>query len=344
MLFCHFEEQKIYTKGMNKKWCFNKICVSILIITVITTNILFVLFLFFNLTIQVTNMENFGSIGSLIGGIATALAFFSVIYFNKKQNKSAKIISFENTLFKMVSLQLEIVNGLEYATKEEKTKKGREVFKYLFEEEDTTDISPDLPDKGMRQILDRHSLQDYEKVKYIGTFDHYFRNLYRIVKFIDEQENKLLSHKNKYDYIANNVRSMLSKYELIWLYYNCLNEIGNRKFKPLIEKYTLFKNLREIELANSSRSRKYEYRFYADIDNEEENPLEENPLEENLPFPQNEYEYYINIDDQNESKLDKYKLQAFHNKKEDITKWQQYYLDIRDNGLTREKAWQKHFV
>ena len=74
---------------------------------------------------------------------------------------------------------------------------------------------------------------------------HYFRNLYRIIKMVDEQPfylSKEEEFKKKYFYTSI-VRSQLSDYEIIWLFYNGLYEYGNEKFKPLMEKYTLLKNL-----------------------------------------------------------------------------------------------------
>lgn len=317
------------TAKENKR-SFINISLLILVLTVVMANILY---FSFNLSIRVFGMQIFTAISSL----ATILTFCGVTYFNYKQIENAKIVSFESSLFQMIHLQLEIVNELEYI-EEGTIKKGRQVFKCLFEEQSVTDISPSIPDRGMRRVLDVHGLEAYGEVDFIGTFDHYFRNLYRIVKFIDEQEDNLLNYRKKYDYIANNVRSILSKYELIWLYYNCLNEAGNTKFKPLVEKYTLLKNLREADIANSSHSSKYEHLLSGD--NEVGNS--DDSSEESLPFPQNEYEFYMNIDIFQKNVLDKYKVGAFF-KEDEVTKWQQYYLDIRDNGLSRKEAWSKNF-
>ncbi|MBO6794733.1 MAG: hypothetical protein JJ895_12550 [Balneolaceae bacterium] len=35
----------------------------------------------------------------------------------------------------------------------------------------------------------------------------------------------------------------MSRYELLLLFYNCLSDLGNKKFKPLIEKYALLKTV-----------------------------------------------------------------------------------------------------
>jgi len=48
------------------------------------------------------------------------------------------------------------------------------------------------------------------------------------------------------------VRAQLSSYEQVILFYNCLHQNGVKKFKPLIEKYAVFKNIDENLLLNFS--------------------------------------------------------------------------------------------
>jgi|GEM_PF-806920 len=74
---------------------------------------------------------------------------------------------------------------------------------------------------------------------------HYFRNLYRIVKIIDERKfvnNKVANYNIKYSYTSI-LRAQLSDDEISWLFFNCLSDMGSEKFKPLIEKYGLLKIL-----------------------------------------------------------------------------------------------------
>ncbi|WP_416438857.1 putative phage abortive infection protein [Phnomibacter sp. MR] len=80
---------------------------------------------------------------------------------------------------------------------------------------------------------------------------HYFRNLYQIVKFIknSEIEDKAL-------YIGL-IRAQLSSYELALLFYNCLSDYGQVKFYPLIEEFSLLKNLNHGLIFNSEHIDKY---------------------------------------------------------------------------------------
>lgn len=69
-----------------------------------------------------------------------------------------------------------------------------------------------------------------------GALDHYFRNLYHIVKFVDESAP---TNARRYTSI---IRAQLSAHELMILMYNGASPAGE-KFKPLIEKYALLEHL-----------------------------------------------------------------------------------------------------
>jgi hypothetical protein len=174
----------------------------------------------------------------------------------KEQNETLRRQRFENTFFQMLGLQQKIVESLKYQheyreefgkdnngrtirRKIKKEETGRDVFYFLFEEEDF-EIDEDGYD-NLRDAINRKGIEFYNKVKYLSCFDHYFRHLYRIIKFIDETQ--LIEQKEKCQY-TNMVRATLSEYELLCLFYNCLSQYGYDKFKPLVEKYTLLKNIR----------------------------------------------------------------------------------------------------
>ncbi|HLP55119.1 MAG TPA: putative phage abortive infection protein [Fluviicola sp.] len=85
----------------------------------------------------------------------------------------------------------------------------------------------------------------YVYEKFDADFGHYFRNLYRIIKMIDEQhfdDDKKVNHEIKYFYTSI-VRSQLSDYEIQWLFFNGIYNYGHN-FKPLLEKYSMLKILK----------------------------------------------------------------------------------------------------
>lgn len=181
----------------------------------------------------------------------------------KTQNDTLKRQRFENTFFNMLQLQQQITdnitytywisspneeasptNGLPFYKTKSITITGREVFRTTFE-----DIKSEIDTiLGMRSILSKKGLAGYEDNYTPTYFDHYFRHLYRIFKFVAESP---LIDKEEYRYeYASLVRATLSRYELIWLYYNALSSYGRDKFKPLIERFSLLNNLREDMLVS----------------------------------------------------------------------------------------------
>lgn len=94
----------------------------------------------------------------------------------------------------------------------------------------------------MRGLLKNRGFEEYYKSDTSKCFDHYFRFLYRILKYI-QTSPLVTSFEEEYEYTCM-LRAMLSRYELVWLYYNGLT-YGKDKLKPLIERYAMLNNLRE---------------------------------------------------------------------------------------------------
>jgi hypothetical protein len=176
-----------------------------------------------------------------------------------EQKRTADIERFETTFFNMLNMQQQIVDDLCYSSEKKEIDnmvgpdsnatlkeipieiKGRNLFKYFYTEKIYNSKNNDF------NIL-CYTNDKYENLWTVKYFDHYFRHLYHIIKFIDNA--KFLEYKERYKY-ASILRANLSSYELIWLYYNGLSSYGNRKFKLLIERYALLKNIRKEKLISS---------------------------------------------------------------------------------------------
>lgn len=182
------------------------------------------------------------------------------------QNKTLALQRFENTFFNMMELQQQIVNNLEYSVtipkfnisrfkgivspkSESVTYRGREVFEHLYSgwnKQGSLNFETIIKDKGLSGYVD----SDVRTM-----LDHYFRHFYTILNFIDkssafDDDNPDVAHNNKYQY-AKILRATLSRYELVLLYYNGLSDVGNEKLKPLLERYSMLKNINENFLALS---------------------------------------------------------------------------------------------
>lgn len=184
----------------------------------------------------------------------------------EEQNKTMKRQRFENTFFNMLSLQQEIVANLSYeyyvnpnvrppnipeeifyAQSPKGKLHGREVFEGIYNHA-IIDFNNVRYAEGIRNIIRTHGKFVYSNISATTRFDHYFRHLYQIYKYVDKSD--LISEDERYVYTCI-IRSQLSDYELVMLFYNCITTNGQKKFKPLIEKYTIFNNLRAELLANT---------------------------------------------------------------------------------------------
>lgn len=252
----------------------------------------------------------------------------------KDQNNNLEIQRFENLFYNMLNLQQQIVDGLRYdyyeeeyvtvaltdggaTTDKKKVKRevvGRDVFRFLFiEVELTTSFSNgNRIVKGYRQYLRYKGMANYDETLLPSYFDHYFRHLYKIVQFVDSQA---FDFKVKYRYLSF-LRGTLSRYELVWLYYNALYS-DYYKFKELIETYSLLKALRNDLLTLSyETARYYDGIGVTDIELKNEE------------FGVNDFAFYLT---DNKDDPSKYLLSAFWNEAD-----RQYGIDY----LTR---W-RHFV
>lgn len=175
----------------------------------------------------------------------------------EKQNETLKIQRFENTFFNMMSQFQEVVNNLSVMVTTSGgiyESRGRDVFQAQFEK---TVVYVDLKNeaknkarfRGMKGALEKYNLDGYLYSDTPTCFDHYFRLLYRILKFV-KTTSLVTTYEEEYEYTAM-LRAVLSRYELVWLFYNGLT-YGEGKLKPLIERYAMLSNLRTDMLANCS--------------------------------------------------------------------------------------------
>jgi Putative phage abortive infection protein len=76
---------------------------------------------------------------------------------------------------------------------------------------------------------------------------HYFRSLHRLVKYID---NSTIINMEEKKFYLDVVRSQISSFEHIMLFYNCLSPFGNNSFLPLIKKYDLLDEINNELIIN----------------------------------------------------------------------------------------------
>lgn len=170
-----------------------------------------------------------------------------------EQNKTLRQQRFENTFFQMLNLHHQIVSSIDLKHPQKGEIKGRDCFKIIYENLEITCRNVKNSEK-LESIGIGRTLIEYLRL-YVANqsdFGHYFRNLYTITKFIHQSDTE---DKQKY---ADILRAQLSTHELLLLFYNGLSDYGNRKFKPLIENYSLLKNMPQQSLIELEHIKGYD--------------------------------------------------------------------------------------
>lgn len=212
--------------------------------------------------------DSSGLLNALFSGLAFAGVLVTIIWQIRNDNSHRvqdRRDQFENTFFNLTQTFERIIEGLSVDQQEaddilqefgivstivgnsseshDNTKKvvGRSVFQYIYQGKKTDGLQ-------LQQSIEESGIDAYENTLG-GTLDHYFRYLYRILKFIDQSD--LIDDNLKYRY-SSILRAQLSEYELVLIYYNGLSSKG-KKLKPLLEKYSILKNLRKEDLANTEK-------------------------------------------------------------------------------------------
>lgn len=246
--------------------------------------------------------DMFGSINALFSGLALAGIILTILLQRKElklqreelrdtrkefetQNETLKLQRFENTFFNVLNQHHQIVNSIDYRYYKAKEKEsemgflsmsarknmpaeekevviinGRDVFRFRYNKlkNELSNAPSDF------EVIYLKHYQDAQT-----DFGHYFRNLYRMFKLVDQTDffyniskvsnSEIFELKYRYTSI---IRAQISDYELLWLFYNCLSINGNEKFKPYIEKYSLFKNIPKVLIADPTHETLYSKKAY----------------------------------------------------------------------------------
>ncbi len=167
----------------------------------------------------------------------------------KIQNESIKRQNFESSFFQLLNQHRQILTEMHYRHPFLPSQEGMECFRVWYDQQLRSYYAGQI---SRGEITDEKQLaiRAYEAF-YQGRqheLGHYFRNLYHLVKFVNESdalkaENADADYKNRRRYTSL-ARAQLSVYELCLLFYNGLCSEGE-KFKPLIEKFGFLENLHD---------------------------------------------------------------------------------------------------
>lgn len=146
------------------------------------------------------------------------------------QNKTMLVQNFEGTFFQMLRRQSELLEKVEhgYDLNSQCLKGLKAIDNILYK---------------IRKENDRYLIVYEKENKTIGP---YFRNLYHIFKFIENNEGITEDLKISYASLA---RAQLSSSEVSLLFYNCQEKFGEG-LKHYVIKYRLLKHIDESQLSN----------------------------------------------------------------------------------------------
>ena len=149
-----------------------------------------------------------------------------------EQAESLRVQNFERAFFEMIRLHHSIVNDLELRKDGDVTVSGRDCFRTFCARFDNS-LKANQASSPLKEVVLAYDDFHKENQSKVG---HYFRNLYRIMRFINEAD---VTRKRRYTGI---LRAQLSSYELSLMFHGTLHPVGKR-LRPLVEKYAMFDNV-----------------------------------------------------------------------------------------------------
>lgn len=241
--------------------------------------------LFDNNVSEITNRalfgDSYGSLNTLFSGLAFAGIITSIFFQSQElketraeikaqkeefalQTKAMNKQVFETTFFQLLQLHNEIIQSLQidkgYVSNKTQVH-GREVFSVLYNDKF---VSGDFDFEYDHKFVDSSeafsndiggAYLKFHRV-YGHLVGHYFRNVYQILKYVDK------STVDDKKFYSNLIRAQMSDYELGLLFYNCISDLGNTKFKQLIENYEFFEHLNTLSSIENYEIKMYDKKAY----------------------------------------------------------------------------------
>lgn len=187
--------------------------------------------------------DSFGTLNTLFSGLAFSGVLITMLIQRVDLLETRQLSlkqQTESQFYNLLNLQQQVIQGFDLHIGD-KTIQGRDCFRD-WRRKLRVQYSRQK-DKGVGR--DKASMAAYRYVlnAHLGDLGLYFRSLYTVFRYIDTIDEKERAH------YAVVVRSLLSDYELLLLFYNCLSLKG-RRFMAFAEKYALFDNLNVRLLLN----------------------------------------------------------------------------------------------
>ncbi|CAM3346181.1 putative phage abortive infection protein [Empedobacter stercoris] len=202
------------------------------------------------------SIENASKIGPFVSAFvgvfltfASTLLIIENLNLTRINNDKNQILTqknqFESIFFNLLTQQRQIKESIKTKVEFTKHEIVLDSIENNFFDNLCLRLKIDSDNKDLKKLSELETLYGKWFTIYNAELGHYFRHLYHIVNFVHKNSYFELSKDEKYlksyDYIKI-LRAQLSNSELVLLSLNALSKNGE-KFKPLVEKYQLLKNI-----------------------------------------------------------------------------------------------------
>ena len=163
----------------------------------------------------------------------------------------------ERTFFELIKVHHRIVEGVTFKNANNEELSGRRCFQDICSQLKEVTLVSHIP----REEESGAAILAYEKAvdtRFSPFLDHYFRNLFHIVSYVDQS-----SHRDKKG-LLKVLRAQLSASELFLLFYNGASKYGREKFHPLIVQYAFLEHLDTSQLLDPRHESLYPEAAYRD--------------------------------------------------------------------------------
>lgn len=186
--------------------------------------------------------DSFGALSSLMATLA-AVGAWQAVSLQRADAQEAKVRAFNDVFFSLLSQLNAIVGSTDIIVRnkdERLSRENRDAFRSML-----TSLRKSIPPRKFGRSesgdITIHTIaKSYQEFYHQKENDlgHYFRTVYQLCRFIHE------SVEIDKGFYFRLLRSQLSNSEQILIMYNCALGYGHRRFKSLVEQYSLLHNLR----------------------------------------------------------------------------------------------------
>jgi len=215
--------------------------------------------------------DQFGAVNALFSGLAFVGVIAALIYQKSElalqrqeleqtrnelrgqkeqleaQNRTFRQQAFENTFFQLLRLHNEIVDSLGVHPSMGGIIGGRDKISQLYAEfrHQFNLVAMTVPGDDKQALEDIELTYEEFYIEHQSQLGHYLGNLCALLEFIAHSS---IENPGLY---SNIVRAQLSTSEISLLFYTGLSALGHKKFKPLIERFSLLEGLDKKAVAHA---------------------------------------------------------------------------------------------